>query len=78
VSSTGTRPLESAVFYLDESIHSRVLVERMTSLGAIVRHSGDAFPFGTRDDVWLAACGERGWLVLMRDKRIRYRALERG
>lgn len=34
-------------------------------------------PRGTPDEVWLTDCGERGWVVLTRDKRIRYRVLER-
>jgi hypothetical protein len=32
---------------------------------------------GTPDEVWLDECGQRGWTVLTRDKRIRYRVLER-
>lgn len=48
----------------------------MQELGAVVRHAGDAFPSATHDDVWLAECGARGWIVLMRDKRVRRRPLE--
>jgi len=42
-------------------------VERLT------RH----FPKGTDDRVWLSLAGSRNWVVLTRDKRIRYRRLER-
>lgn len=49
----------------------------MRSAGANVEHAGDAFPFGTADEVWLTACGERNWIVLTRDQRIRRRVLER-
>lgn len=49
----------------------------MRECGATVEHAGDAFPFGTMDEDWLTACGERRWIVLTRDKRIRRRVLER-
>jgi hypothetical protein len=48
----------------------------MTAMGAVVEHAGVAFPRGTADEEWLAACGERR-LVLTRDKNIRRRVLER-
>ena len=49
----------------------------MREAGARIEHAGKAFPFGARDEVWLNACGERGWIVLTRDQRIRRRVLER-
>jgi len=49
----------------------------MRAAGANVEHAGGAFPFGTRDEDWLTACGERSWIVLTRDQRIRRRVLER-
>ena len=49
----------------------------MHDAGANVEHAGGAFPFGTIDEVWLTACGERNWIVLTRDQRIRRRVLER-
>lgn len=49
----------------------------MRAAGANVEHAGGAFPFGTTDEVWLTACGERNWIVLTRDQRIRRRVLER-
>lgn len=49
----------------------------MREAGANVEHAGGAFPFGTLDEVWLTACGERHWIVLTRDQRIRRRVLER-
>ncbi|MGH6931244.1 MAG: hypothetical protein ACREEE_02295 [Dongiaceae bacterium] len=75
-SSTVARRLEQAVFYLDQSIYSRGLLARMRELGAVVRHAGEAFPSATRDEMWLAQCGARGWIVLMRDQHVRRRPLE--
>lgn len=48
----------------------------MRAAGAIFRYAGEAFPFGTADAVWLAECGQRKWVVLSRDQRIRRRPLE--
>lgn len=75
-SLTAPRRLEKAVFYLDESIYSRVLAERIAASGASVRIPGDPFPRGTLDHVWLSACGTNEWIVLMRDQRVRRRPLE--
>ena len=48
----------------------------MRSAGANVEHAGSAFASSTEDHVWLEGCGKRGWIVLNRDERIRYRRLE--
>jgi hypothetical protein len=37
----------------------------------------DRFPGRTPDRVWLAQAGAENWLVISRDKRIRYRPGER-
>jgi predicted nuclease of predicted toxin-antitoxin system len=36
----------------------------------------DHFPEDAPDDEWLSQVGQRGWLVLTKDKRIRYRSAE--
>jgi hypothetical protein len=52
--------------------------------GAILRAGGltverhvDHFAPDTPDDVWLAEVGQRGWIALTHDKRIRYKPNER-
>jgi hypothetical protein len=75
-SSTTEKRLKGSTFYLDASIYSRVLAERIRQAGANVEHAGGAFRADALDEEWLAACGERGWIVLTRDNRIRHRALE--
>jgi PIN like domain len=74
--SSSAKPLEPALFYLDESIYSRILSEELERLGMSVRRPGVDIPFGTPDATWLAAAGAKEWIVLMRDQRIRHRALE--
>ncbi len=75
-SSIAAKRLDSATFYLDECIYSRELLNQLRSVGATVEHVGQAFPFGTEDQVWLSECGRRGWIILTRDKAIRRRRLE--
>ena len=70
-------PLEPpSVFYLDESIYSRLLADALESAGAVVRRPGVDIPFGTPDQSWLRTAGVNGWIVLMRDQRVRHRPLE--
>ena len=73
---TDAKRLKEAVFYLDESIYSRVLLSAMQAAGANVRRAGADIPFGSTDDVWLEIVGKHGWIVLMRDQKIRRRRLE--
>jgi hypothetical protein len=74
--SSSAKRLESAVFYLDESIYSRILSEELERVGVLLRRPGIDIPFGTPDAIWLAKAGAEGWIVLMRDQRVRHRALE--
>ena len=39
--------------------------------------ASDRCPRGTEDEVWLTEAGRNAWIVLTRDKRIRYRQNER-
>lgn len=74
--SSNARLLESAVFYLDESIYSRNLYLALESVSASVCRPGIDIPFGTPDADWLRTAGEKKWIVLMRDQRVRHRPLE--
>jgi PIN like domain len=74
--SSIAKRLESAVFYLDESIYSRILSEELERVGMTVRRPRVDVPAGTPDATWLAIAGTQGWIVLMRDQRVRHRALE--
>jgi hypothetical protein len=74
--SSSAKPPEAAVFYLDESILSNALAGALEQAGVQVRRPGVHVPFGASDATWLKVCGEQGWVVLMRDQRVRYRQLE--
>jgi hypothetical protein len=49
----------------------------MTAAGAQVRTPADLAGFGAADEKWLALAAASGWLILMRDQRVRYRELEK-
>lgn len=75
--SSTSKPREPLTFFLDESLDSLSVVTALREAGATVQRLTEIFPKGTPDEVWLAKAGENGWVVLTRDKRIRYRQLER-
>jgi hypothetical protein len=75
-SSTSRLP-EPLVFFIDESLDNLVVVEALRDAGARVKRLTEEFTRGIQDEVWLQHAGARGWIVLTRDKRIRYRQLER-
>jgi len=75
--SSISKPPEPLTYFLDESLDNLTVATALREAGARVERSTDRFAKGTRDEVWLAAAGHNGWIVLTRDKRIRYRQLER-
>lgn len=75
--SSTSRPLEPVTFFVDESLDSVSVVDALREAGASVERLTDRFPRGTPDETWLAEAGHNRWVVLTRDKRIRYRQLER-
>jgi hypothetical protein len=76
VKSTGAKRPEDVVFYLDESIYSRRLLEDLTAAKVNLRRAGADVPFGTPDEDWLKIAGINGWVVIMRDQNVRRRELE--
>ena len=75
--SSTSKPPEPLTFFLDESLDGASVVAALRDAGALIERLTDHFPRGTPDEVWLTLAGQRGWIVLTRDKRIRYRQLER-
>jgi hypothetical protein len=72
-----SRPRDPLVLFLDESLDSDSIAEALTDAGVKVERLTHHLPRGTRDEEWLSLAGRKGWVVLTRDKRIRYRRLER-
>ncbi len=49
----------------------------MREQGVNVETHSDHFPDDAPDELWLVECGRKGWVVLAKDKQIRYNELER-
>jgi len=69
------------VFFIDRSLGRRRVPERLRQAGwsvvTMAEHYGVPSDEAVKDDEWLSLAGERGWAVLMKDDRIRYREWER-
>jgi len=55
----------------------RALGRRLAEEGVSVELHNDHFSQGTPDAEWLPVVGQRGWVVLTKDTRIRYRPHEK-
>ncbi len=75
--SSISRPPEPLTVFLDESLDSDSIAQALLAAGAIVERLTKHFAKGVDDREWLSLAGSKGWIVLTRDKRIRYRRLER-
>lgn len=75
--NSGSKPPEPLTLFLDESLDNDSVASALRDAGAtIVRHT-ERFSRGVADEIWLTEAGKNGWIVLTRDKRIRYRQIER-
>ena len=68
-----TSPLE---LFCDRSLGHHKVPHRLRQVHSAVIAHDDVFAQDTDDEVWLKIAGERGWVVLTRDDRIRYRPSE--
>jgi hypothetical protein len=74
--SAANSPPERPVLFVDRSLGKHLVAEALRKTGARVETHDDHFPQATIDTEWLAAVGKKGWVVLSKDTRIRYRPLE--
>lgn len=68
-----TQPVE---FLVDEDLASRSVVSALRTAGMQVRTVPEEFGKGCLDVDWLPEAGERGWVVLTKDKAMRRTPLE--
>ena len=64
------------MIFFDRSVPKSV-ADAIKQVRDDVRWLEEEFPHGTPDPEWLSEVGRRGWLVVSRDKRIRYRPGEK-
>ena len=69
--------IPSVTFFIDHSLGGKLIAQRLCDLGAQVETLADHFPVNTPDVEWLKAVGEKGWIVLSKDGRIRRDSVER-
>lgn len=74
--TSSSKPLDDFVFFVDRSLGRKAVAERLRAAGARVEIHDDHLPQGARDEEWLAYVGERNWVALTQDARIRYHELE--
>ena len=65
------------VFFIDRSLGKKTIADALKQEGAEVYVHDDLFPADTEDEHWLHEVGNRKWVVLTKDLRIRYRTSER-
>ena len=63
-------------FFIDECLGGDILAAVLRQEGVDVKLARSEFPEGTRDADWLPVAGQRGWIVLTKDRHIRRRELE--
>lgn len=67
---------EPIALFVDRCAWSRPLGEALDKIGANYIAHHQRFEPGEPDEVWLEVAGREGWIVLTRDKRIRWRPAE--
>ena len=75
--SLRSKPPSDLIFFLDRSLGKKQIAEALRIAGAIVLIHDDYFSPDEQDINWLKVAGDKGWIVLTKDSRIRYRALEK-
>ncbi|MBX5493467.1 MAG: DUF5615 family PIN-like protein [Chloroflexi bacterium] len=63
-------------YFFDRNLGRRV-PDALKLLGADVVKHDDLFDPTTPDDEWLAVAAQRGWIIITRDKRLRFNEAER-
>jgi hypothetical protein len=64
-------------FFIDRSLGAEIFATALRDAGCTVVVHDDRFPANTPDQIWLAEAGRNGWVVVTKDKRIRFRTIEK-
>lgn len=73
---SAAKPPEGTVFFIDRSLGVEPIRSTLREAGLAVEIHDNHFKRDEEDRVWLQKIGERGWVVLTKDQRLRYRPLE--
>lgn len=70
--TNSTKPLDSLTFFTDQDTSCEVLIGELISAGATVVKLRDMYDPDAPDEKWLEEVSQKKWLILSRNKRIRY------
>jgi len=73
---SAAKPPDGTVLFIDRSLGVEPLRRVLVAQGLAVEIHDDHFKRDEEDRVWLAAVGQKKWVVLTKDQRLRYRPLE--
>jgi uncharacterized protein with PIN domain len=71
-----SKPPDPPVFFIDRSLGKKI-ADALRVKGIQVEVHDDHFSPDEKDEVWLLCVGRKGWIILTKDKRIRYRNIEK-
>ncbi len=73
-------PPDPPAFFVDRSLGYHLIPDMLADLGYVVHTMRSEFGTGAEERIpdtrWLALAGRRGWIVLTKDARMRYRPAE--
>ena len=72
---SAAKPPDETVFFIDRSLGIEPIRTELVKAGLVVEIHDDHFARDAEDRVWLRTAGERRWVVLTKDQRLRYRPL---
>ena len=70
------KPPEHLIVFIDRSLGKHIIASALRTAGYGVEVHDDHFSPDAPDNVWLSDVSRRGWVVLTKDKKIRYRTSE--
>ena len=73
---SAAKPPDGTIFFIDRSLGVEPLRTALSKEGLTVEIHDDHFVRDEQDRVWLKTVGTRGWVVLTKDQKLRYRPLE--
>lgn len=65
------------VFFLDECLGTKIIANSLQQNGILVEIHNNHFSPGVKDEDWLTTVGKKGWIIITKDRRIKYREPEK-
>ena len=72
---TNSKPPDDPTLFLDRGLGTKVIATALRKIGAKVEVHDDHFAPDAPDEEWLRVVGDRRWVVLTKDRKLRYHRL---